>query len=483
MNKVPSAEEQRPFTVLVIEDEQLYAYAISRELRRHHIACDVAFTAHEGTEQARRNLYDAIILDHKLPDGDGISIIPVLLASQLSAPVVMMTAYETISNAITAIRMGAEDYLVKETSVRPIVQKVLELQQRAAVRKAWLNRDKPADAGLLGDSPAIKKVEEQLKKVSRGATTTVLLTGETGVGKEVTARYLHNLSCPNGEPLITIDCIALPDTLVESMLFGHEKGAFTGADRAREGAFSDGGSGTILLDEIGDMDLQLQDKLLRVLENRRYQRLGSTKEHPVNARVVAATNRDLAAMVTEGTFRFDLYQRLSAFPIEIPPLRERNGDILLLARHFLDFFAQSIDRELAPLSPETQQILLAYDYPGNVRELKNIIERAVILCDDGIIEAQHLPERMLQNGSSAGVACGSAAEAIPVDFVPGIDTLESLEMKMIQHALKISSGKKGDASKLLGISRFQLLRRLEKYGMTTQELEPAEGAKSHTGES
>ena len=474
-------QQDRPFAVLVIEDEQLYAYAISRELRRHHIACDVAFTAREGTRQARRNLYDAIILDHKLPDGDGIGIIPVLLASQLAAPVVMMTAYETIANAISAIRMGAEDYLVKETSVRPIVDKVLELQRRASVRQAWQQRERPADAGLMGESPAIKRVEEQLVKVSRGANTTVLLTGETGVGKEVTTRYLHHLSCPNGEPLITIDCIALPGNLVESMLFGHEKGAFTGADRTREGAFHDAGSGTVLLDEIGDMDLQLQGKLLRVLESRRYQRVGSTKEYPVNARIVAATNRDLAAMVDEGSFRFDLYQRLSAFPVTIPPLRERGDDILTMARHFLEFFAASVGRDIQPFGPEMQQILLSYDYPGNVRELKNIIERAVILCDDSEIEPRHLPERMLQRTATASST--PVPGAIPVDFVPGIDTLESLEMKMIQHALKISGGMKTEASRLLGISRFQLLRRLEKYGMSTQEIEGADRADSHGDES
>ena len=299
---------------------------------------------------------------------------------------------------------------------------------------------------------------ERLRKVSTRKDTTVLLTGETGAGKEVAAKFLHDLSvgpCSDA-PFIPVDCVALPSNLVESLLFGHEKGAFTGADKVKEGAFFEAGRGTIFLDEIGELDAAIQGKFLRVLETRRYQRVGSVKEY-------------LAAETARGAFRFDLYQRLTIFPVDIPPLRRRGDDVLLLADHFLKFFAGKMKMEIEPLSKEFKELLSSYDFPGNVRELKNIIERAVILADDSSgrtrLELKHLPERIL-----TGVAMRPEVKpdaAAHSDFIPGVDTLESLEMKMIRHALAKAGGVKTEAAKLLGISRFQLLRRMDKYKMTS----------------
>ena len=447
------------FRVLVVEDERLYARAVARSLRQHGVDADIAPTGAAALTLAEGNLYGAILLDHKLPDADGLELIPVLRGRQPKAAVVVMTAFETIENAIHAIRLGAEDYLVKETSVAPIVERVLELRRRTELRAAWTRKGAPEAALLLGESPGILRVVEELQKVARAPGTTVLLTGETGVGKEVAARQLHALTAATeaARPFVTVDCIALPGTLVESMLFGHMKGAFTGADRTREGAFNDAGNGTLFLDEIGDMEPALQGKLLRVLESRTYQRVGAFEDLPFHARTVAATNRDLEAQAAEGSFRFDLFQRLSVFPIHIPPLRERGEDVLLLAEHFVETFARRMDQEPEPLCPEVRERLLGYDYPGNVRELKNIIERAVVLGGSGRIEASHLPERLHR--------AGIPRSGVPIDFIPGVDTLATVEIKMIRHALDQAGGSRTEAARLLGISRFQLLRRLEKHGL------------------
>ncbi|MFA6032722.1 MAG: sigma-54 dependent transcriptional regulator [Myxococcota bacterium] len=471
MSELPEtvpAENAVPFRVLVVDDEKLYAMAICRELKRNGLECDLAFTAREALERSGSGLYEAILLDHKLPDDDGIRIIPLLLSRQHGASLIVMTAYETIQNAIQAIRQGAEDYIVKETTTRPIIERTLEIRRRHHLRRQTAGWEEHRRDGLLGRSAPIERVRAQLERVAGCKDTTVLITGETGAGKEVAARHLHDLSCPGG-PFISVDCVALPGTLAESLLFGHEKGAFTGAHQSTKGAFQEAGSGTILLDEIGDMDLGLQGKLLRVLESRRYQRVGSVAEHAVQARMVAATNRDLMEMVKQGRFRFDLYQRLSVFPVLLPPLRERTEDIIPLASHFLNFFSKRMQSFIEPLSSEVQERLLAYNYPGNVRELKNVLERAAIMTDSGKIELHHLPERIHSPRYELELDGGKSPEA-KLDFITGIDTLETLEKKMITNAIKQARGVKSEAARLLGISRFQLLRRLEKYGM-----KPADG--------
>ncbi len=460
----PAVAVVAPFRVLVVDDEELYAQAIGRELKRHAVESDLAYTAAEALRLSQSGSYQAILLDHKLPDDDGIRIIPMLQGRQLKCPVVVMTAYETIPNAIQAIRQGAEDYVVKEMSIKPVIKRVLEIQERDRIRRSGEGWEEQRKEGPLGESPAIVRAREQIEKVATIRDTTVLLWGETGVGKEVAARYLHQISAPAGSPFLSVDCVALPASLVESLLFGHEKGAFTGADQTREGAFHEAGEGTILLDEIGDMDLGLQGKLLRVLETRRYQRVGSVKEHPVRARIVAATNRDLLELVNLGRFRFNLYQRISVFPVHIPPLREREGDALLLARHFVSFFSEKMKKPVAPLSAEVEARLLGYHYPGNVRELKHVLERAVIMTDLGQIEQKHLPERILHDRGEP-IPALSRTSPYAVDFIPGIDSLESLEKKLIHSALQQTKGVKGEAAKMLGLSRFQLLRRLEKYQM------------------
>ena len=458
------------FGVLVVDDEELYAQAIGTELSRQGLQSDLAFSASDALARCGTGRYKVILLDHRLPDDDGIRLIPQLLARQPGAVVIMMTAHHTIPNAVSAMRQGAEDYIVKETSLRPIIDRVLEMKRREEARAGTEGWQEHRNNGLLGGSAGVAAVIEQLDKAAMSPETTVLLTGETGVGKEVAARYLHNKSRSDTSPFMAVDCVALPSNLIESLLFGHEKGAFTGAEQSRAGAFEEAGMGTVLLDEIGDMG-DVQGKLLRVLESRVFQRVGSMKEIPLRARIIAATNQDLKQLVDKGAFRQDLYQRLSVFPIHIPPLRGRVEDILLLAEHFRAFFAGKMNKDIAPLGDEVSQRLLGYSYPGNVRELKNIIERAVIMSDSGRIDPKHLPGRVLADpGRSEGMA-----PSIPFDFKPGVDTLESLEKRMIEHAMTQAGHVKTEAARLLGISRFQLLRRLERYGISG----PAPGSDPH----
>lgn len=450
------------FQALVVDDEELYAAAIGRALDQRQIHSDLAFNGKQAIARARTGVYQLILLDQRLPDEDGIALIPMLLAAQPQATLMMMTAYHTIPDAVRAIRQGASDYIVKEANLQPLLERAEETRRRCQVvntAKGWREHN---CAGLLGHSSKIRGVLKQLDQIAKSPDTTVLLTGETGVGKEVAARYLHRMSRPSASQMVTVDCIALPSGLAESLLFGHEKGAFTGAVQRQIGAFEQAGEGTLFLDEIGDIS-ELQGKLLRVLESRKLNRVGSVRDIPLRARVTCATNKDLAKLVEEGSFRLDLYQRLSIFPIHIPPLRERGDDILLLAEHFRSFFAEKLGRAIEPLDEQVRQRLMAYDFPGNVRELKNILERAVIIADSDRITPAHLPQRVLRGRAEP------SSPPIPLDFVPGIDSLESVERRMITQALRRSRNVKAEAARLLGISRFQLLRRLEKYGMRVSE--------------
>ena len=448
------------FRALVVDDEALYARAVARELARLGVESELAHTAGDALRQVEAAAFDLVLLDNRLPDEEGLAIIPRLLARQPRPAVVMMTAYQTIPQAVAAIRQGAEDYIVKEPSLGPLVQRVLEVRRRALLRRSAHGWQEHRRGGLLGTAPSVVQIRRDLEKLRAAPETTVLISGETGVGKEVATRALHQLTCPNS-PMVAIDCVALPGGLAESHLFGHERGAFTGADRARAGAFEEAGNGTVFLDEIGDMEMALQGKLLRVLESRAFCRLGSHRSIPLRARVVAASNRDLPSRVEQGKFRMDLYQRLSVFPVLLPPLRQRREDILPLAEHFRAFFADKLGKPGQALDDAVAARLEAYSFPGNVRELKNIIERAVIIAEEGRIEQSHLPPRVLA-APAQGVRRGPA---IPLDFVPGADSLETVERRMIKTAMDQAGNVKAEAARLLGISRYQLLRRLQKYGL------------------
>jgi two-component system response regulator AtoC len=455
------------FETLIIEDELTYAKALARSLEKKGIKVAIEENAKSGIEMAKKGSFDVILLDNRLPDIFGLNIIGRLAAAQPMASIVMMTAYGTVEDAVEAMRQGAEDYVLKTTSPSDIVGKVLEIKQRNEKRARSSDGRKWSAEELLGECQKIKKVKQQIEEVSKSPETTVLLTGESGTGKEVAARNLHMLSGKSREVFIPVDCLSLPFGLAESHLFGHEKGSFTGADRTHAGFFEAAQDGTVFLDEIGDIDIPMQGKLLRTLETRTFMKIGSTQQMPLQARVILATNRNLIEMIRKGTFREDLYHRISVFPIHLPPLVERGEDILLLAHHFVKYFSERMGKNVTELDGDTSSFLLNYEYPGNVRELKNIIERAVILAKGERLVPELLPERVLAAPSKRSFT--DLSQQLGIEFVPGVDTIESVERKMILKALDLSKGVKSKAAEMLGISRFQLLRRLEKYGEAMKE--------------
>jgi DNA-binding NtrC family response regulator len=463
------------FRALIVDDEETYARSLKRLLGRRGVHADHAATAADALVRVRKRAYDLVVLDYLLPDGSGLDLIPPVAALRPAPRVLMMTAFGTIENAVEAMRRGAWDYLTKSTAIDDIVERVLDAQRVAQARLALgpdggapLDEPRAQLPGLLGDSPAMAAARARISDVARAPETTVLLTGESGTGKGVAARAIHALGPRAAEPFVALDCVALPPTLAESELFGHEKGAFTGADKTKPGKLEACGRGTVLLDEIGDMEAALQGKLLRVLEERTFERVGGLKSIPMNARVIAASHRDLGRLVEEKRFRLDLYHRLMVFPIHLPPLRERGDDVLSLAEHFVAEFAGRLGKRFGRLGAEVRDALSAYDFPGNVRELKNVVERAVILAPGRELTLDLLPERVFATRRSASPLSAEPATtaregALNIAFRPGTDTLDALERKLLEEALRMAGGKKSRAAALLGISRFSLMRRVEKH--------------------
>jgi two-component system NtrC family response regulator len=460
------------FRTLIVDDEETYAASLKRLLGRRGVQADVAGTFAEGLQLARKKRYDLVVLDYMLPDGNGLDLIPPIRALRPPPTVLMMTAYGTIENAVEAMRRGANDYITKSTELPAIVERVVDTQKVARARVEADARSEDLEAlrfpGLIGESAAIREARQRIAEVAKAPDTTVLLTGESGTGKGVVARAIHALSPRAKEPFVAIDCVALPASLAESELFGHEKGAFTGAVEKKPGKLEIAARGTVLLDEVGDMEPLLQGKLLRVLEERTFERVGGLRPIDMGARVISASHRDLGALVEDGRFRLDLYHRLSVFPITITALRARGEDVLLLAEHFIAEFAGRLGKPPAQPTVETRALLLGYDWPGNVRELKNVIERAVILAQGGELEPEHLPERLREAPRPTGpvkIGLPEASGGLTLEFRPGTDTLDDFERRLLEEALRLAGGKKARAAEILGISRFAMLRRVEKFGL------------------
>ncbi len=462
------------FRTLIVDDEETYAASLKRLLARRGVRADVAGTWADGLAQAKKQQYDLVILDYMLPDGNGLDLIEPIRALRPAPTVLMMTAFGTIENAVEAMRRGAYDYVTKSTELPAIVERVVDAEKIAKARvdtettAAMVAEEAAKFSGLLGESASIKEALRRIAEVAKAPDTTILLTGESGTGKGVAARAIHALSARSKEPFVAIDCVALPATLAESELFGHEKGAFTGAAEKKPGKLEVAGRGSVLLDEVGDMDPALQGKLLRVLEERTFERVGGVKPIEMGARVISASHRDLGALVEEGKFRLDLYHRLSVFPIAIAPLRARGEDVVVLANHFIGEYAARMQKKVATVGGEVRAMMLAYDWPGNVRELKNVIERAVILAS-GEITPELLPERMreVRARTTGPIKLGmpESKGGLMLEFRPGQDTLDDLERRLLEEALRMAGGKKAKAAEILGISRFALLRRVEKFNL------------------
>jgi DNA-binding NtrC family response regulator len=449
-------------TILIVEDEAKMRRLLELNLGEDGFTMLSAGDAETGLKLLRENTVDLVVTDLKLPGMDGLEFLQTIKRQNAALPVVVMTAFGTVETAVEAMKSGASDYVLKPFSLsemRMVIRKELDVhalrEENRSLREALGKRYEHPN--VVARSP---KMQEVLATVDRVAPTnsTVLLGGESGVGKDLIARAIHEKSRRASGPFIKINSTAIPENLLESELFGYERGAFTGANASKPGKFELADKGTLFLDEIGDVPPVIQVKLLRVLQEREFERLGGTRTIKVDVRLIAATNRDLREALEQGTFREDLYYRLNVVPIDIAPLRQRKEDIPDLVKLFMSRFAEDSGKPLEAITPEAMQILVNYYWPGNVRELQNIIERACTLAKGTVLEAAdiHLD---LRPAKAANGATG---------FLPEGMTLEHWEDEMIREALRRAHGNKSQAARLLGLSRNALRYRLSKIGITDE---------------
>ena len=450
--------------LLVVEDEILFARAVAKRLQKAGYVCEHVETLADGQALARQWMPDMVLLDMRLPDGNGMDLLVELVGNAVA--VIVLTAYGEISDAVQAMKQGATDYLKKPIDLDELLLVVQKAEQSVNLKHSLdysRQRDTHASEGveLLGNCQVMKAVRlqidriAQLLKVAGAAPPTILISGETGTGKDITARLLH-LACSSSErPFVHVDCASLPAELIESELFGHEKGAFTSAQGSRCGLIEAAEDGTLFLDEIGELPMSLQAKMLNVLERHVVRRLGSTKERPVAARFIAATNRDLQQMVIEGRFRSDLFYRLNVLNIVMPPLRDRGDDILLLARQFATQTERRYGLPARNLSNDAIEALGRYAWPGNVRELRHQISRAVLLS-----RGEHITATDLALPSQQSVNLGT-----DLDMSANNITLDSAEKMLIENALKQAGGNVSEAARHLGITRMAMRYRMEKHGI------------------
>jgi len=450
--------------ILIVEDEAALAEFFEQSLTWEGHDVQTAADGEAALQMISDNSYDVALVDLHLPKADGLQVLAHQQRVSTLSSAIVITGFGSIESAVEAMKRGAFDYITKPVSLdhlRMVVKKALEMQRLRQENRLLQHqlKSKYRFENLVGTSWAMQQVFQLIGKVA-DAESTVLVCGESGTGKELVARAIHFNSRRAEKPLIPVNCGAIPESLLESELFGHERGAFTGAIRTRIGRFELAHGGTIFLDEVGDMSPALQVKLLRVLQEQRFERVGGTKSLQVDLRIVAATNRDLEQAVTRGEFREDLYYRLSVIPLTLPPLRARKEDIPLLLQHFLDQFNRIRQRHLQGASPSALEILLNYPWPGNVRELENLVDRLVVLKGQGIIEPEDLPEKMRGTWTASPIP---AISGIPPAGFCLDDAVREYERTLISTALQKAEGVKNKAAQLLGIKRTTLIEKLKRY--------------------
>jgi DNA-binding NtrC family response regulator len=449
-----------PATVLVVDDEDLIRWSLRARLEENGYGVHEAPDGRTALKRVSAGV-DLVLLDLRLPDTNGLDLLRQIKGVAPDTVVVLMTAHSTVQNAVEAIKCGAFHYVIKPFEMDEmiaLVERALETTRlRREVRELRALQSEPFSFDrIIGESPPMRAVKALLRKVATSPASTVLLGGESGTGKDLASRSLHYNSDRAADPFMHITCTALPESLLESELFGHEKGAFTDARQQKRGLFERAHRGTVYLDEIGDMTPALQAKLLRFLEEKTFKRVGGADDIRVDVRVVAATNRDLEEAIRKGAFREDLYYRLNVLPVVMPPLRERTGDIALLARSFVDSFNREFRRSVTGISSAATRLLESHPWPGNVRELKNAVERAVLLAE----EDQLGPEDFLALG--AGRPGGDVGFRLPA---PGLD-IHELEQSLVVQALERTGGNQTRAGELLGLNRDQIRYRIEKFKLT-----------------
>jgi DNA-binding NtrC family response regulator len=446
------------FRVLVVDDEPAQRELVAGFLRKHDFDVVEAAGGREAVARFKQDHFDLVLTDQRMPDLSGLEVLEAVRAASPETAVVVVTAYGTIETAVSAVKAGAADYLTKPLNLDDLLHRVHRVRERQRLvaenrelREALAERHRVE--GIIGDSGRMQEVLSLVRRVAP-SDATVLIRGESGTGKELIANALHYASSRAAGPLVKVNCAALAESLLETELFGHEKGAFTGAVASRKGRFELADGGSIFLDEIGDLPPHVQVKLLRVLQEREFERVGSSRPVKVDVRLLAATHRDLEALVREGRFREDLYYRINVVTIVLPPLRERRADLAPLIEHFLRTFAGKNGKTVRGLTREAREALLRYDYPGNIRELENLIERAVVLTRDDVIGVEDLPLALDAPAAESGEAAGLIA------------AVEGLERRMIREALARAGGTQTRAAELLGISERVLRYKLKKYGLS-----------------
>ncbi len=444
--------------ILVADDERNMRWAINRALEGEDYIILEAATGLEALEHYREKEPHLVIMDLKMPDMDGISALTKMKEIKDTTPIIMITAHGTVESAIEAMKLGAMDYISKPFDIEELmitIEKALgygELKEEVCYLREELGKSlgKP----IIGKSQGLQNTLETVNRVAK-TNASVLILGESGTGKELIANAIHYNSGRRNKPYIKINCGAIPENLLESELFGYEKGAFTGAASRKVGRIERANGGTLFLDEVGELPFQLQVKLLRILQEREIDRIGGTEPIKVDVRIIAATNRDLLTMVEEGTFREDLYYRLNVIPIKMPPLRERKEDIPILVNHFLSFYCNEIGRGRISLQKDAMDKLVEYPWRGNIRELENVIERMVILSDEEVIRSCNLPRELLLKEEI------NNSYQLPEEGIK----LEELERDLLIQALQRTEHNQTKAAKLLGISRHTLIYRMEKFGL------------------
>jgi DNA-binding NtrC family response regulator len=447
-----------PFRILVIDDEPTQLELVGGFLRKQGFEVVPAASGRAAVARFKQEPFDLVLTDQRMPDLSGLDVLEAVRAASPETAVVIMTAYGTIETAVSAVKAGAADYLAKPLNLDELLHRIHQIQDRRRLltenrelRAALAERHRVE--GIIGESGAMQEMLSVVRRVAP-SDATVLIRGESGTGKELIARALHYASPRAVRPLVKVNCAALAESLLEAELFGHEKGAFTGAVTARKGRFELADGGSLFLDEIGDLPPHLQVKLLRVLQEREFERVGSGRPIKVDVRLLAATHRNLEALIREGRFRDDLYYRINVVTIQLPPLRERREDVPLLIDHFLRAFADKNGKSIRGLTREAREALLRYDYPGNVRELENLIERAVVLTRDDVIDLTDLPLTLETQAAESESGAGLVA------------AVEGLERRMIREALAKADGIQTRAAELLGIGERVLRYKLKKYGLS-----------------
>jgi two-component system response regulator AtoC len=462
--------------VLIVDDEPNLRKILAAQLSRDGYDVLLAEDGEQGLALLREHHIDLVVTDLKMPKVDGMTLLREALAEQPELPIVMITAHGTVDTAVEALKLGAFDYLTKpfdKDEVRQIVGKALKTRELAGEEATTESKEaEGARFGIIGQSPGLTELYAVLERVA-DSPTTVLITGESGTGKELVARALHDHSSRRGKPFIKVNCAAIPKELIESELFGYERGAFTGAVSSKPGRFELANGGTLFLDEIGEIPVEMQVKLLRALQESEFERVGGIKTMRVDVRLVAATNRDLKKLISQGAFREDLFYRLNVVSIRLPALRERATDIPLLVEHFLRKFNERLKKSVSGVEPEALDLLSAYGWPGNIRELENVMERAVLFCDAAKLRVEDLPSELRGPGAVTSSMTPPSDPAVDLGTLPADGGLKEhvkvamsrLERDLVGRALKQTNNNVTHAARLLKISRKGLQLKMKELGL------------------